>query len=95
MTRIQNLGLAAAVLVLGGFSTVRASPDDQAVITVQVTSADHELAEGYFSLGESATMMAKPGSDLYRFLARQRGHRVTVTLVESGSRQLSKLGGDR
>jgi len=46
MTRIQNLGLAAAVLVLGGFSTVRASPDDQAVITVQVTSADHELAEG-------------------------------------------------
>ncbi|MEO7273252.1 MAG: hypothetical protein ABIX28_16195 [Vicinamibacterales bacterium] len=95
MARKRNPGWAAAMLVLAGFTTLRASPDDEAAVTVQVTSADHELVEGYFSLGETATVIAKPGSDLYRFLARQRGHRVTITLVESGPRQLSRLGGER
>jgi hypothetical protein len=95
MAQKRNLGLAAAVLVLAGFTTARASPDDEAVVTVQVTSADHELAQGYFSLGETATVVARPGSDLYQFLARQRGHRVKITLVESGTRELSRLGGGR
>ena len=91
MGRKRNLGLAAAVLLLAGFTTARAS-EDEAVVTVQVSSADHELAEGYFALGDTATVVAKPGSDLYRFLARQRGHRVKITLVESDTRQLSRLG---
>ena len=95
MDRKRNLGCAAALLVLAGFTTVWASPDDEAVVTVQVTSADHELAEGYFALGDTATVVAKPGSDLYRFLARQRGHRVTITLVEGGPRHLSRLGSGR
>jgi len=94
MARKRNLGLAAAVLLLAGFTTAGATDQDEAVITVQVSSADHELAEGYFSLGDTATVVAKPGSDLYQFLARQRGHRVKITLVESGGRQLSRLGGE-
>ena len=89
----RNLGFAAAVLLLAAFTTARANDHDQGVVTVQVTAADHELAEGYFSLGDSATVMARPGSDLYQFLARQRGHRVTITLVENGGRQLSRLDG--
>jgi hypothetical protein len=93
MTRNRNFGLVAAVLLLAAFATARASDRDETVVTVQVSAADHELAEGYFSLGDSATMMVKPGSDLYRFLAGQRGHRVTITLVESTGRQLSRLGG--
>jgi hypothetical protein len=36
--------------------------------------------------------MAKPGSDFYRFLARQRDRTITVTLSESPTRQLSRLG---
>jgi hypothetical protein len=92
MARKRNLVLAVVVLLLAGLTTARGSKDDETVVTVQVTSADHELAEGYFSLGDTATVVAKPGSDLYQFLARQRGHRVKITLVESGTRQLSRLG---
>ena len=93
MAQKQNLRFAVAVLLLAAFATARANDHDEAVITVQVSAAEHELAEGYFSLGDSATVMAKPGSDLYQFLARQRGHRVTITLVENGGRQLSRLDG--
>ena len=60
-------------LLLLGFSIGRASDKDETVVTVQVNSADHEVQEGYFALGEQATVMVKPGSDLYQFLSRQRG----------------------
>jgi hypothetical protein len=95
MARKRNLGFASAVLLLAAFATTGANDHDEAVITVQVSAAEHELAEGYFSLGDTATVVAKPGSDLYKFLARQRGHRVTITLVENGARQLSRLDGSR
>ena len=60
-------------------------------MTVQVTSAEHEVEEGYFSLGDSATVLAKPGTDLHRFLSRQRGRRIKMTLTEDGARELSRL----
>jgi hypothetical protein len=78
-------------LLLIGLSVGRASDRDEAVVTAQVSSADHELVEGWFSLGPNATVMAKPGSDLYRFLERQNGHRVRVTVTVVGGEQLSKL----
>jgi hypothetical protein len=49
------------------------------------------LQEGYFSLGESTTMMVKPGTDLFRFLARHRDRTITMILAESPTRQLSRL----
>jgi len=78
-------------LLLVGLSVGRAYDRDETVLTVQVSSADHELEEGYFSLGENATVMVKPGSDLYRFLARQRGHKVKILLQESTGAELSRL----
>jgi hypothetical protein len=79
------------VLLLAGISLGRAYDRDETVLTVQVSSADHEMEEGYFSLGDSATVMVKPGSDLYRFLARQRGHKVKIQLQESSGPELSRL----
>jgi hypothetical protein len=35
--------------------------------------------------------MAKPGSELFRFLARQRGHKVKILLQESTAPELSRL----
>jgi hypothetical protein len=78
-------------LVFAGAAAGRAYDRDETVLTVQVSSADHELEEGYFSLGENATLMAKPGSDLYRFLARQRGHKVKISLQESSGPELSRI----
>lgn len=82
-------------LLLIGFGIGRASDRDETTLTVQVSSADHEQQEGYFSLGDSATVLAKPGSELHRFLTRQRGHRVTIVLQESRGSELSKLERDR
>ena len=79
--------LAVVLVGLG----VAASDKDETIMTVQVSSADHEIVEGYFTLGENATVMVKPGSDLYKFLSRQRGKKIKVTLTESAGPELSRL----
>lgn len=78
-------------LMFVGLSLGRASDVDETSVTVQVSSAEHEIQEGYFTLGENATIMVKPGSDLYNFLARQRGQKVKIVFSEQGGRTLSRL----
>jgi hypothetical protein len=78
-------------LLLLGLSIGRASDRDETVVTVQVSSADHEAQEGYFALGEQATVMVKPDSDLFKFLSRQRGKKVKIVLTEASSMELSKI----
>ena len=81
--------LFAALLL--GLSIGRAADRDETTITAQVSSADHETDEGYFSLDKDATVLVKPGTDLHRFLARENGRRIRVTLTLVGGEQLSKL----
>ena len=80
-------------LFLVGISIGRAAEreKDETVVTVQVSSADHEVQEGYFALGEQATVMVKPGSDLFKFLSRQRGRKVKIVLTEANATQLSQI----
>jgi hypothetical protein len=82
---------ATVVLLFVGFIIGRASERDETSVTVQVSSADHELQEGYFTLGDGLTIMVKPGSDLHRFLARQRGRKVKISLTEATVPELSRL----
>ena len=92
MTVRQALAVCATVaLLFFGLIIARASDRDETTITVQVSSADHELQEGYFSLGDGLTIMVKPGSDLHRFLARQRGRKVKISLTEATVPELSRL----
>ena len=79
------------VLLLIGVGVGRAYDSNETIINVQVNSADHELQEGYFALGEEGTVLAKPGSDLYTFLSRQRGQKVKIVLTPSDQRELSRL----
>jgi hypothetical protein len=83
--------LIILTLVVMAFAVGRASDRDEAVMTVQVSSADHELLEGYFTLGDSATVMAKRGSALFNFLSRQRGRKIKLVLTESAGPELSRL----
>jgi hypothetical protein len=84
------VGLVLAIFALG-VSVGQASDRDETIMTVQVSAADHEIQDGYFTLGESATVMAKPGTDLFKFLSRQRGRKVKVTLSEASAAELSRL----
>ena len=88
--RKQIAAWVVLAVVLVGLG-VAASDKDETIMTVQVSSADHEIVEGYFTLGENATVMVKPGSDLYKFLSRQRGKKIKVTLTESAGAELSRL----
>jgi hypothetical protein len=92
-TTVRNMltGCVVALLVLGGWAVGRASDTDETIMTVAVSSADHEVEEGYFALGDMATVLAKPGSDLHRFLTRQRGKKVKIVLTEADIRELSRL----
>jgi hypothetical protein len=89
--RNAMIGWLMVAALLLGISLGRASDGDETTMTVQVTSAEHESDEGYFSLGKDATVMAKPGSELHRFLSRQNGRQVRVTLALVDGRQLSRI----
>lgn len=78
-----GLVLTLATGCLGVLAAVQTTDRDEAVLTVVVSSAEHETQEGYFTLGDSATIMVKPGSQLYRFLARHRGKTVRISLSEA------------
>ena len=64
---------------------------DETTMTVQVSSAEHEAQEGYFTLGDSVTVIAKPGSEIYKFLSRQRGNKIRITMSEAGRPDLSRV----
>jgi hypothetical protein len=83
--------LITLTVVIAAFAVGRASDRDEAVLTVQVSSADHELLEGYFTLGDTATVVARKGSALYSFLSRQRGKKIKLVLTESSGSELSRL----
>ena len=91
--RVKRPGavLLAASLLLGGYGLGIASDREATTLTVDVSAADHELGEGYFSLGDDMTAVVKPGSPLHAFLARHRGQTVTITFAEAQGRQLSRL----
>ena len=91
--KIAMTAWMALALLLVGISLGRAAEreKDETVMTVQVSSADHEVQEGYFALGEQATVMVKPGSDLHQFLSRQRGRKVKIVLTETAAVELSRI----
>ena len=89
--RNAMIGFMMVAALLLGLSLGRAADTNETTMTVQVSSAEHEADEGYFSLGKEATVLARPGSDLHRFLARQNGRQVRVTLTMVGGQQLSRL----
>ena len=89
--RNAMIGWMVVAALLLGLSIGRAADGNETTLTVQVSSAEHETEEGYFSLGKDATVMVKPGTDLHRFLARQNGHQVRVTLTMVEGKQLSRL----
>ena len=90
MRKLLTASITLALVVFG-LTVSGANDRDEAIMTVQVSSADHEVQEGYFTLGDSATVVARPGSDLYKFLVRQRGRKVKVVLSEAGGSELSRL----
>jgi hypothetical protein len=89
--RNAMIGWMVVAALLLGMSLGRAADGDETTMTVQVSSAEHETHEGYFALGKDATVMAKPGTPLHRFLARQNGHQVRITLTMVDGRQLSRI----
>ncbi len=91
VVRIGFLVWLTLALLLVGFSVGRGFDRDETSLTVQVSSADHEQEEGYFSLGDNATVIVKPGSDLYQFLTRQRGRKIKVVFQESAGPELSRI----
>ena len=89
--KIASTAWLMILMLLIGVGVGLAYDTDETIINVEVSSADHELQEGYFALGEQGTVMAKPGSDLFKFLNRQRGHKVKIVLTQSDTRELSRL----
>ena len=89
--RNAMIGWMVVAALLLGMSIGRAADTNETTVTVQVSSAEHETDEGYFSLGKDATVMAKPGTPLHQYLARQNGKQVRITMTLVDGRQLSKI----
>lgn len=89
--RFMAGAILAVLLLIPARSGIGANDRDETVLTVQVSSSEHETMEGYFSLGDSATLVVKPGSDLHKFLTRHRGRKVRITLTDASRPGLSRL----
>jgi hypothetical protein len=88
--RLLAVCITVAIIFIG-LVVGRASERDETTVTVQVSSADHELQEGYFTLGDGMTVMVKPGSDVHRFLTRHRGRKIKISLTDASVPELSRL----
>ncbi len=82
--RRQQVAWLVLTVLLGVLGAAAAAVLDETTIVGEVSAADHEVEEGYFTLGEGATVIARPGSELHRFLASHRGQK--VRLVIEGAR---------
>jgi hypothetical protein len=72
--------LLAALLVSVGVATGYTMADETVVVG-EITAADHEAEEGYFAVGQKATLIAQPGTKLHAWLANHRGQRVRVLIA--------------
>jgi hypothetical protein len=89
--RRAMIGFMVFALTFLALSMGRAADGDEAVVTAKVSAAEHESEEGYFAIGSDATVIAKRGSELHRFLVRQNGHKVRISVTAIGGEQLSRL----
>jgi hypothetical protein len=73
----------AGAATLGYMTAGWAAGLDEATVVGRVSAAEHEIQEGYFSMGEETTLVARPGSELHRWLARHRGQKVRLLITTS------------
>jgi hypothetical protein len=76
----RQVAWVLAILVLGVLGGAAAAVLDETALVAEVSAADHEVEEGYFTLGDGATIIAKPGTQLHRFLTAHRGQRVRLVI---------------
>lgn len=86
MRRVSWLFVAVVGLTFGVLGGAVASGLNEAAVVAQLTAADHEVDEGYFSLGDGATVIARPGSDLHRWLSAHRGQKVRLRVETTRDR---------
>jgi hypothetical protein len=68
-------------LLLVGLSATAYTRTDDTMVVAELNAADHEAEEGYFALGQKATLIAQPGSRLHGWLTNHRGQRVRVLIT--------------
>jgi len=68
------LALVLVVFALG------LSAHDTVRVTGRLTATVQEAQEGYFALGMEAAIVAKPDSELHRWLRSHEGQRLKLTL---------------
>ncbi|MGH9313381.1 MAG: hypothetical protein ACRD09_11335 [Vicinamibacterales bacterium] len=68
-------------LFLAGLGVTAQTMGDETVVVAELTAADHEVEEGYFALGQKATLIAQPGTKFHGWLANHRGQRVRVLIT--------------
>ncbi len=67
-------------LLFGAIGGAIASGLDETAVVAKLTSADHEVEEGYFSVGDGAEVVARPGSALHQWLSAHRDQKVRLLI---------------
>ncbi|MGE5361062.1 MAG: hypothetical protein ACM3NQ_18750 [Bacteroidales bacterium] len=75
MRRFLLFSLVFALVILG---VGLVAQDDRMEVEAQVGATYQEADEGYFSFGQDAMVVSKPGSALQKWLKAHVGQRVTV-----------------
>jgi hypothetical protein len=89
MRRFVVAGVLLALLLVGLAATAQTRSEETTVVA-DLTAADHEVDEGYFALGQKATLIASPGTKLHDWLTTHRGQRVRVLIMVAPEGQNSQ-----
>jgi hypothetical protein len=81
MRRSKTAWILLALFLVGAGVATGYAMGDETVVIAEITAADHEVEEGYFALGQKATLIAQPGTKLHEWLANHRGQRVRVLIA--------------
>jgi hypothetical protein len=78
MRRVSWVVVVVLGVSFGVLGAAVAAGLNEAAVVARLSAADHEADEGYFSLGDGVTVIAKPGSELHRWLSANRGQKVRL-----------------
>ena len=72
--RVCSTLLVAALLGLG------VAAYDSIQVAGEASASESEADEGYFAIGQETTLLARPGSDLHKWMRSHIGQRLRITV---------------
>ena len=74
-------------LLVVGLLGLGLQASDSLDVVGQVSASEPDIEEGYFAVGQNVMLIAKPGTDLHKWMEAHIGENLRITVQVEGSTQ--------